>query len=625
MIYFDLETTNHSKGSALDKRNRVLLVSWTEDGSPAIQSYVGNIMDAVRFWAALARHQDVCAFNAKFEMHWLKRCGFDIDSRTWHDPMLAEKILLGNTLKPLGLGEVCKRYGYETKDVMIDSMMHAGLCPSEMPQTRLKARCVRDVRTTRLVYHRQRAKLTQQRQLHLLRTRCDFAVVLTHIEANGMTLSPERVEEQYSKYSTICADMQRQLDVITGGINMNSPDQKAHFLYGKLKFPERKGQNKRPLRNKPSKQFPDGRPKTDHDTMQWLLGQASTPAQKEFVELQMAYSKATAALTKNLQFFKGVCDEYGGKFHAQFNQTIAATHRLTSSGLPLKFAAYDQPKSVQFQNMPREFKSCFVAPEGYVMVEVDAMQLEFRVAAFLGRDKQALKDIADPKFDAHIFSASKINKKPYSAMLEAYHKGDDEVKRLRREAKTHTFKPLYGGTKGTPGEEAYYKAFGERYKGVAATQENWLAQVLATGQLKLPWGMRFEWQYRMANNGVAMNKLTHKPLGPLVYNYPVQNLATAEIVPIAICALYKRCKDQDVVFVNTIHDSVICYVREDELSLARFRKAAAWAFTDAVYDHLRQHYGIEFDVPLGMEMVAGKYWNEGTETKYDDVENRRAA
>jgi DNA polymerase I-like protein with 3'-5' exonuclease and polymerase domains len=129
----------------------------------------------------------------------------------------------------------------------------------------------------------------------------------------------------------------------------------------------------------------------------------------------------------------------------------------------------------------------------------------------------------------------------------------------------------------------------------------------------------------MSSKGVAMDKRTKKPVGPQVANYPIQNLATAEIIPIAIIALYKRCKELelDVQFINTVHDSVICLVKDDELTPRLFRRSAELAFTTDVYDRLKYMYGIDFNVPLGMEMVIGKHWGKGKEYKYDDVNNRR--
>jgi len=629
VLYFDFETTNKRYGTALEPSNRIVMVAWAEDDGP-VRDYYGPLEHATEFWHALVRHKAVCAYNAKFEMHWLKRGGYDIDGVRWHDPMLAEKVLLGNIRMPMNLGDVSERYGYKGKGKLIDSLMKAGVCPSEMPVKALRRRCVRDVSTTRSIFKAQKGQLRNHNQIHLYRNRCNFCVVLAHIEANGMQLDPLKVRAHYQKYVMELAQLTAALDKLTGGINMNSPDQKAHFLYGTLRFPEVCGANKRPLRNKPSKQFPKGRPKTDKDTLSILMAKAKTPQQKEFVSLSKKYSKINAAVSKNLMFFQGICEEYGGEFKAQFNQIVAATHRLTSSGLPLPFVLFDgKEKSVQFQNMPRVFKNCFNAPKGYKIVEVDAMQLEFRVAAFEGQDKQAIKDIEDPDFDAHIFSASEINQSDYKSLLRMYRSGDKQAKNLRQSAKEHTFKPLFGGTKGTEGEERYYRKFAERYAGVAAAQENWLADVMRTGKYVTPWGMVFSYKTYLNHAGVPMNLQTHKPVGPQVANHPVQNLATGEIVPIAIAALYKRCKKEklDVRFVNTVHDSVICYVKtgDNRHTETAFRKAAEWAFTAAVYEHLSLFYNIEFDVPLGMEMVIGDHWSEGTETKYDDVENWRKA
>ena len=625
LITFDFETTNHSYGNALDVRNRIVMVSWRCDDDPA-ENYTGDIMDAKHFWADLNLAQDACAYNCKFEQGWLIRLGFDIDQLTWHDPMLGEKVLLGNIQKPMNLGDVCLRYGYPTKDPLIDALMKSGVCPSEMPEGRLRTRCNLDVATTHSLHRAIIKKLQDRQQIHLYRNRCEFSGVLAHIESEGMLLDKGRVDEEYVKHAKEFAQAEAQLNLFTGGINLNSPDQKAHYFYDKagLGFKERRGFNKKPLRNKPSKQFPKGRPRTNKDTIMWLSTQATTANQKDFFELLLRRNKLKAALSKNLDFFQGVCKERNSRFHAQFNQVVAATHRLSSSGIPIAFEMFGgDSKSVQFQNMPRAFKRCFKAPEGYVIAEVDAMQLEFRVAAFVGNDKQARKDIADPDFDAHCRTASVLNDLPYMGFLTLYREGDSDAKRMRQEGKPDTFKPLYGGTKGTPQQEKYYKAFAERYSNLADEQDNWLADVQRDGKICTPWGMVFSWGTYTKPNGMVMDKRTHKPVRPQVCNYPVQNLATAEIVPIAIVALYKRCKEEklDVIFVNTIHDSVIVYLRYDPANIAAFKRAAEWAFTTAVYDHLQLFYGIEFDVPLGMEMVTGDHWNEGTEHIYDDIDN----
>lgn len=624
MLVFDLETTNHSYGSALDSRNRVLMVSWClNDG--AVHTHRGPLLEASRFWDDMSNTDVVVCHNAKFEMHWFKSVGVNIDKWKWHDTMLAERVLAGNRMWKLDLGSVAGRYGFDVKDPVIDSMMKAGVCPSDMPQRRLKARCVRDVRTTRDIMRIQLEKLKQDGLLHIYRTRCDFAPVLCDMEGNGMFLDKEKVLTAYDDTAKRLSGVKSELDAITGGINLRSPDQLAHFLYGELGFPERKGAKGKPLRNKPSKQFPKGRPKTDQHTMKWLESQAETSKQKEFIALRRAYGQLNADLTKNLEFFKGVVEERDGHFHSQFNQTVAATHRLSSSGIPLQFKQFDKPKSVQLQNSPRKFKELYRAPDygddhKWYVVEVDAAQLEFRVAAYCGQDGQALEDIADPDFDAHCKSASVMNEIEYPLFLKRFREGNKVYKILRQEAKADTFKPLYGGTKGTESQERWYREFQERYSDLYSTQEAWVSEVARTGTVKTDWGMRFYWSASFNRRGVLVDNNTHRPIGPQVFNYPVQSLATAEMMPIAITKLSKMVKEQGlhVKLVNTIHDSVIAYVRDDDLR--KYHEIAKYAFTDCLREHLQMFYGIDFNVPLGCGFTPGEHWGCGDEETYDEVE-----
>lgn len=623
MLTFDFETTNYSNGSALDERNKLLMVCWQIDNGP-VRHHVGPIFEARDFWAAVDEQRTLCAYNKKFEQLWFKRLGVDIDRWKWHDPMLAEKVLLGNVRLPMGLGLVCERYGYDTKDPVIDKMMKAGICPSEMPQKRLLARCARDVRTTSALMQRMLKLLVERGALAPYRLRCDFGDILAHMEyGDGMVLDAYRVYDEYVHTSQQLLEVQAELDGMTGGINLRSRDQVADFLYNKLKFPEKRDRRGKPIRNKPKKGWPDGVPLTDQKTLTWLETQAETPEQMRFIELRKKYGTLNAALTKNLEFFKGVCDEYDGCFNAQFNQTVAATHRLTSSGRPLYFEQFEKQKSTQFQNMPRKYKRLFCAPIDYVVVETDSAQLEFRVAAFLGQDAQAMADISDPDFDAHCRSASVMNDIPYERFLQRYREGNSVYKKLRTAAKPDTFKPLYGGTRGTPEQEKWYQEFNERYSDIYAQQETWLADVMRDGVLTLPWGMQFSWDIRLNRRGIPLDSSTNRPVRPQVFNYPVQSLATAEIVPIAIVSLYRRCKEAGIEFkfVNTVHDSVIAYVRESQIE--EYIKEAAQAFTTDVYAYLQLHYGIEFNVPLGCEVVYGDHWGEGTEYVYDDVNNWR--
>jgi DNA polymerase I-like protein with 3'-5' exonuclease and polymerase domains len=260
---------------------------------------------------------------------------------------------------------------------------------------------------------------------------------------------------------------------------------------------------------------------------------------------------------------------------------------------------------VQLQNLPRAFKRLFKARnEGWLVAEADGAQLEFRVAAFLGNDSQAKADIDDPDFDVHCLSGSVMRKIPYEEFLARYRAGDPKYKQWRTEAKRDTFKPLYGGSKGTPEQERWYKAFRERYPELAKTQQDWVNYVLRKKRLKTLWGLTFYWPTAKMSQSGWVNVTAS------VYNYPVQSLATAEIIPIAVTYLWHRLRELDdkVMLVNTVHDSVVAEIHPD--AEPAFKDAVKRSFERDVYKYLQRVYGIVFDVPLSSEVNVGTHWGE---------------
>lgn len=236
----------------------------------------------------------------------------------------------------------------------------------------------------------------------------------------------------------------------------------------------------------------------------------------------------------------------------------------------------------------------------------DSKQLEFRVAAHLGRDANAKTDINDPTFDAHIFSAAAMAGRSAADLLAAYKAGDKQVAELRQAAKSETFKPLYGGQRGTPAQERWYKAFRERYADLAAEQARWVSTVLKDKRLVTATGLVFSWPHAAISQNGYVN------VTPSVYNYPVQSLATAEIVPLAVVWLYHMIREaglpDQILLVNTVHDSVVAEIAPD--ARETFAKMCELAFSKKVVQSLQQLYGIDFDVPLGVDVKIGTHLGE---------------
>lgn len=578
-VVLDFETTNRMKGNACDPDNRLLLARWIRNDDPfTVHETRGSEYEMGRLLADLEWADFFVAHNAKFELKWLHRCGADLTKLLAFDTMIAEYVLAGNRKWSLGLGEISQRRGFGGKDPYVDICMKGEVCPSELPYSFLSRRCAKDVQQTREIFLQQKHELDEAGLLPVFFTRCIFTPVLADMELNGMVADHDRVAEEHKRLIAEKARLDTEMSLFTGGINPRSVPQMREFLYETLKF--------KPLKIRGKETFG-----TDAATLAKL--KATNKKQRAFIELRKEHSKVNALLTKAVEFLYGAVVETHGLFYAQFNQTITKTHRLSSSGIPVKYDMFDKPKSVQFQNFPRQYKRLFKArKKGWLIGEIDGAQLEFRVAAFLGDDKQAKADIRDG-VDVHTFTATTIT----AAGQET----------SRQDAKPHTFKPLYGGQSGTKAEQAYYTAFKEKYSGVAQEQSRWINAVVKNKSLRLVSGLILYWpQAHYSPSGYVAGQ-------EQICNAPVQSLATAEMMPIAITYMWHRMKaaNMESFLVSTIHDSVIGEIHPEEMEL--FVEYGVQSFTTDTYAYLESVYGLEWDVPMGAGCKIGPYWGESDE------------
>ena len=616
VLDFEVDVCGGQYGSAQDPRNQLHLAAWKRSGhfGGHVEHKFGNELEQNELVSLLSdpatRPDFIVAHNAGYELAWLKRMGVDIEKLVVFDTLLAEYVLCGNRAAPddktglapipISLDACCRRRGMKQKDAIVDIWMKNHIVASSMPSTWLRQRCEQDVTSTELLFLSQRDSLRTSNRLPVLYTRCLLTPVLVDVESQGMCLDPERVQAAHSAAVKSLTVLEQDLQALTGGINWRSSKQVAEYLYDKLKFKEltdRRGEPKR---------TDTGARSTDAKTL--LALKAETPEQKAFIDLRGAASKLASSLSKNLDYFKYACDNSNGIFHARFNQAITATHRLSSSGVP------SDAGSVQFQNLPRAFKPLFCArkPEWLVM-EIDGSGLEFRVAAFLGDDKQAREDLNNPGWDPHLTTASYMYGIPYDKLYADWRAGDKKADATRYAAKPETFKPLYGGNKGTAAQERWYAGFRERYKDLAAVQSRWVADVRVSRKLVTPWGLRYYWPNAKVNNQGYCNVTAS------VYNYPIQALATAEIIPVSLwyfwAATAELRRSGRLRIINTIHDSVV--VELDPACVEEVKQMALDSFGRDTYSYLKSVYGMNFDITLGCGIKVGRHWGEGIEESYN--------
>lgn len=629
VLDFEVDTSHGDYGHPVHSDNQLLLGCYRVgpehpqfDGST--KAKWGNELEHGELIEAIASADFIVAHNSKYELGWLKRMGVDLRNVLVYDTKLGEYVLLGNLaagndslgMKPLStsLDMCCRRRGLPIKDPVVDVMIGHGINPVRIPRPWLEGRCRQDVETTEEVFLRQRQELAKRGQLPVLFTRCLLTPVLAEIEQEGMAVDQAVVNAEYAKAISKQTELQSQMDELTGGINLRSKIQMPALLYDTLGFKELTNKRGEPKRT------PTGERMWDTDTIQELA--ASNAKQRKFLELHKELSKVTALLSKNLEFFRGIVDEYGGVFYGEIQQTSTATHRTASRGVPLTFQTQLNDKGkpitrrVQFQNFPRLLKKVFRAKrEGWLFAEPDGSQIEFRCAAHLGNDEQAIADIQDPNFDAHLLTASVLHNCTTDDVKrekkEAQAAGRDDWRQL---AKPDTYKPLYGGRYGTPEQERYYAYFRKRYSGISKTQDEWVREVVETKQHRTQWGLVYYWPTARRDRNGRVN------CENAVDNYDIQDLATGEIVPIAVVYLWHRLReagiDELAKIVNLVHDSAPTEVHPSVKE--QYKSIAKHAFTHDVYQYLSRIYGIEFDrVPLGVGIKIGEHWGEGTEESYD--------
>jgi DNA polymerase-1 len=457
-------------------------------------------------------------------------------------------------------------------------MFKAGFDTTEIPFSWVLEYCKWDVHVTHLLYQSQMRKLTPE-LLAVVYARCLLTPVLADIEFNGMAIDVTRVTQMIEEKTRECNELTALFLAEFGTENVNGTIEKQRLLFDELGFGiPTDPRTKRPMLT------PTGRPQTNEDAIRRL--RPSNARQRRFLELYTKYKQLHSELTKYLNTF-AECAASSGILRGEFHQARTRTHRLSSSGLDY---------SVQFQNLPRAYKSLFVPKrKGWRMGEADGSQLEFRVAAHLGRDDTALEHIVSG-VDIHARTASIIGC-------------------TRQEAKAHSFKPLYGGSSGTQAERNYYETFKRTYKGIASSQQEWLSHVLTHKQLETEWGLIYYWpDTHRTSSGYITNTTS-------IYNYPVQALATAEIIPLTLIAMWHTLKRSQykMEIVNTIHDSIVVELPPEEEEV--FHELTREAFTVTPYELLYKLYGVQFSVPLGSESKCGDAWGQGTGRKYQASED----
>lgn len=671
-VVWDIETPT------LDPAGPTLCVGW-QRGSVK-HCHWGNMLEtAGPFLETLTPGQLLVAHNMKFEAGSLRGRGINAYDFVWWDTMLAEWVLLANNPRGLsiGLDESAQRYGCTPKDAEVDALIKSGRV-LEVPQDRLMDRNRKDVEDTATIFQAQLERMTEA-QIRLTICRSMEALELAYIEPRGMGLDREGVARELARNAAEIREHEDALREITKGANPRSVNEMAPVLYGLWPhvngkpFPEddkynwtfpcdcrdlagdrprrKAGQRRcgacgtddirgaaiieplgfkeptergKPIRNKGSKAWPDGKPSIAKETMERLAARARTPRQRLWAQHYAALCEAISERDKNLRYFAEVCDKGDGVVYAELWQGVTATHRLSCRGKSDPRYQY----SCQLQNVPRHLKGLLVPKrKDYLAASVDQSQAEFRGAVFLTDDQQGRHDIASTSFDAHIQTLTvmlhgKHTEELYMDLFTRYKAGDKEVAFQRADnklCKSHTFAPLFGGAGESERERTYYKWFKENYSGVTAEQNRWDDEVQQSGRYVAPTGMVFNWDRRWQTDFKGRSRMVNhlgRSLYSIVRNLPIQYFATGELALVStLCLLYEtRLRKLRYECVMLIHDDTSGEVHKEDAQ--GFHEACGVSYGEQTHEFLRSVYDINYDVELAAESKTGVRFGSGSKQEH---------
>jgi DNA polymerase-1 len=274
-----------------------------------------------------------------------------------------------------------------------------------------------------------------------------------------------------------------------------------------------------------------------------------------------------------------------GRIHTSFNQTVAATGRLSSSDPNL-------------QNIPirtvvgREIRKGFVADDGHVLLGVDYSQIELRVLAHFSGDAPLVEAFREG-VDVHRQTAAVIFDVPIERVTAEQ----------RARAKTINFATLYGQGAfslarqlGITREEAqaFIDQYFERFSGVRRFLDEQVARAREQGFVATLLGRRRyvpelksrNWNIRQFGERIAQNT-------------PIQGTA-ADLIKKAMLDVDAalRAGDTEARMLLQVHDELLFEVRDDRVDEVR----------DIVVDRMQS--ALELEVPLVAEWGVGANWYE---------------
>jgi len=426
-----------------------------------------------------------------------------------------------------------------------------------------------DADITLQIHHKLSAQLKAESRLMSVYRDIELPLlpVLLKIERTGVKVDVPMLKKQSKQLAKRIVEIEKQAyDVAGESFNLASPKQIQAILFDKQALPV-------------IRKTPKGQPSTAEDVLQELAADYELP---QLILEHRSMSKLRSTYTDKLP---EQVNAETGRVHTSYNQTVAATGRLSSTDPNL-------------QNIPirseegRRIRQAFIAEKGYCLLAADYSQIELRIMAHLSQDQSLLKAFSEG-LDIHKATAAEV----FGVTV------DEVESEQRRAAKAINFGLIYGMSAfglarqlgiGRYEAQKYVDLYFARYPGVKAYMDSTREKAREQGYVETVFGRRLYLPEINSRNGQRRQYAERTAI-----NAPMQGTA-ADIIKRAMIQVDTVLteKKMDAHVVMQVHDELVVEVAEKQADkLAKLL-------------HANMESAAELSVPLIVEVGKGSNWDE---------------
>lgn len=355
---------------------------------------------------------------------------------------------------------------------------------------------------------------------------------LSDMEKEGVHVDAEELKRYGEELAAQIAVLEKEIYEGAGEtFNINSPKQLGHILFEKLEMPYGK------------------KTKTGYSTAADVLEKLAVeyPLVSKILEYrQLAKLKSTYA--------DGLANfiEEDGRIHTNFQQTVTATGRLSSTDPNL-------------QNIPirmelgRMIRKVFLPKDGYVFVDADYSQIELRILAHMSGDEMLIQAYREAQ-DIHRMTASQVFHTPFEKVTDLQ----------RRNAKAVNFGIVYGISSfglsqdlsiSKKEAQEYIERYFESYPKIKEFLDGCVEKAKKDGYSVTMFGRR------RPLPEISSSNFMQRSFGErIAMNAPIQGTA-ADIIKIAMNRVHRRLIDEGLKsrLLLQVHDELLIETAPDEV------------------------------------------------------------